>query len=372
VVRAAPCGLRARGLAPVADRAAPAAPAAPTSATAQWDAVVEAAQREGALVIMGPTTADTREGLTRGFQQAYPRIQVQYQPGGGSELGAKILTERGAGQYLADVYIGGTTTINSALLPAGALDPIPPFLVGPAVQDPSPWLGGKFEFADNAAQHNLIFSSLVKTPMAYHQRLVSPSEIKSYRDLMDPKWKGKVTMLDPRTSGAGLGIASYLYILPSFGPEALTQLLNSGIVYSKNERQILDWVARGQYPLAIAPSERDALEMRGKGIEIGLLDAHDLDEKGYVTGGSGTLAVLNRAPHPNAIKVYLNWLLDRPAQTDVSKATGYPSRRQDVPTDHLPSQVLPKPGVQYLENYRESYALMQLEVELFLRTAIRD
>ncbi len=47
------------------------------------------------------------------------------------------------------------------------------------------------------------------------------------------------------------------------------------------------------------------------------------------------LALVNRAPHPNAARVYINWLLSKEGQTYFSKSQGYPSRRVDVPTEGL-------------------------------------
>ena len=58
---------------------------------------------------------------------------------------------------------------------------------------------------------------------------------------------------------------------------------------------------------------------------------------------AGAVALFNRAPHPNAAKVYLNWLLSKEGQTIFARATGYISARLDVPTDHAPQRV-PIPG----------------------------
>jgi iron(III) transport system substrate-binding protein len=313
-----------------------------------------------------------REALTQGFQRHYPEIQVSFTGARGTELTAKLFTERLAGQHLTDLLITGTTDIIAALVPADAVLPIQPFLVGPDVQDRSKWLGGKLEFADEDGRYNLVFTALAKVPLGYNPTLVAPGEIKSYRDLLDPRWRGKVTMIDPRTAGPGLAMATFIYISPGLGKEFLTQLLASGIVLSKDDRQVLDWVARGQHPLTLSPSERSAVELIKKGVRLELLPGEALAEGTYFSAASGTVAVLNPPPHPNATKVYLNWLLSQDGQTQVSVASGYPSRRLDVPTDHLDAVVLPKPGVEYLETYQERYVRMKEEVESFLRATIRD
>jgi iron(III) transport system substrate-binding protein len=81
------------------------------------------------------------------------------------------------------------------------------------------------------------------------------------------------------------------------------------------------------------------------------------DIGGSTTAGFGSLMLINRAPHPNAAKVFINWLLGKEGQTAFSKASGYPSRRMDAPTDHLPDYGLPKPGVKYWHGYLDKYVM---------------
>jgi iron(III) transport system substrate-binding protein len=173
----------------------------------EWDRIVAAARQEGKVTVLGPPGADAREGLLQGFQRRYPEIQVDFTGARGAEHSAKLVNERQAGQYLADVVVNGTTS-QVDLLDANAMDPIIPYLVGPEIGDGSQWLDGRLKFADDAGQYTLVFLSAVKSVFAYNPRLVSVGEIKSYRDLLDPRWKGNIAMLDPRQAGAGLGFAT--------------------------------------------------------------------------------------------------------------------------------------------------------------------
>jgi iron(III) transport system substrate-binding protein len=355
----------------------PAATAEPSSAPAPqpqpaaWDQTVAAAKREGKLVVLGPVGADARDSFTVGFQQRYPEIRVEFSGASGSQTAARLLTERQAGLYAADIFIGGTQTAITDLIPAGTLAPLQPFLVGPALQDPTRWLGGSLEFADDEREHFLVFLSGVKPPLAYNPNLVSPRELTSYKDLLDPKWRGKLAMLDPRGAGAGLATATFLYATPSLGRDYLERLFAAGITLSKDDHQVQDWVGRGQYPLALALNETSAIELRRKGVPIDMLGAELVQESSYLTSSYGSLGVVSRAPNSNAAKVYLDWLLSQEGQTDISKAAGYPSRRLDVPTDHLNPLVVPKPGVEYRDNYRESMVRMRDDVVAFLNTIIR-
>ena len=74
-------------------------------------------------------------------------------------------------------------------------------------------------------------------------------------------------------------------------------------------------------------------------------------EGSYASASYGGLALVNRAPHPNAAKVYINWVLGREGQTLLAKAAGWVSRRRDVPAID-PAMEL-QPGVKYYRIYLE-------------------
>jgi iron(III) transport system substrate-binding protein len=339
-------------------------------AQAEWEQTIAAAKREGKLVILGPPGTDPREALTTGFHARYPEIQVEFVGATGAQTAPKVLAERQAGHYLSDIHVGGTTTMLASLGPAGALDPILPYLVGPESRDTSQWLDGKLDFADNDARYNVVYSSAAKAIVIYNSRLVNAGELKSFRDLLDPRWRGKVVVRDPRSAGSGLATGTFFYTTPSLGPDYLRQLFASGVAYSVDDRQVLEWVARGQYPISVGGAERDATEMRKKGLPLSIVDGHDFQEGTYLTSATGSVGILNRAPHPNAVKVYLDWLLSREAQMAWSVASGFPSRRLDVPTDHLEKANIPRPGVQYQENYKEPYVMIKAELDAFFETEI--
>jgi ABC-type Fe3+ transport system substrate-binding protein len=95
-----------------------------------------------------------------------------------------------------------------------------------------------------------------------------------------------------------------------------------------------------------------------------------ITEPTYLNAGWGSVGVINKAPHPNAGKVYLNWLLSKAGQEAIAKVSGYPSRRQDTATEGLPEFTIPKPGVQYLDDASEENQRVKQEVLAFLKTAI--
>jgi iron(III) transport system substrate-binding protein len=316
----------------------------------------------------GPPVPETREALTRGFQEKYPDIHLQYTGASGSELPPKIVAERQAGMYAHDILVNGTA-FHRVLIEAGAMDPLRDYLAGPNSSDLSKWLDPNFEPDDQTGTYVHPFAYIAKVPLAYNQGQVAAGEVKSYRDLLNPKWRGKVAIHDPRSGGAGQGLAAFLYSTDGLGKPYLEQLLQQGLILTRDERQLLDWVVRGQHALALAPSELVVNDLRAKGVSPALLGAQDLEEGSFLTVGAAVIAVANRGPHPNAARVYLDWLLSPEAQLAYSKATGYVSRRTDVPTDHLPAYAVPQPGVRYMETWQQSYFKRQQDVGEFFRTA---
>ncbi len=337
----------------------------PTNSPAgEWGRILAGAKREGRVVIMGPGGAATRVALTQGFENKYPGIRVDYSGSRGSQIPPKLLNERGANHYRVDLVMGGTGPILTSLMGAHVLDPVQPFLAGPDIQ-PSKWLDGKLNFADATGKYNLVMSSYVKAAVAYNPGVISEDEVKSWKswkDLLDPKWKGRMTSRDPSTGGTGQAMFLFWYSTKGLGTEYIKQILAQDIVLSNRDRQLIDWLVRGQYPISLGLSERAALPIMKAGGPLKFLPADELRERFYITAGAGSLGVVNKAPHPNAIKVYLNYLLSKKGQLAFSEANGYPSRRLDIPIDPFAVRKGPKKGVKYQLNYKERFVKMRKEM----------
>lgn len=342
----------------------------PPATTGDWDQVLAAAKREGKVSVIGPQGSESRDALATGFGKKYPEIQVEFNGMAGNQIGPKVLTELGANQNTTDLIITGTTTAIETLMPPNALQAVPPLLVGPNVRDQSVWLGNKPNFADGQAQFNLVFSGYVKAPFIYNPDVVQPEAFSSYRDLLDPKWKGKIAMRDPRVAGGGLSTVTFMYATEALGKEYLRELFKQEITISNNDQQILDWVARGQYPIVIGPSDTLTNDYISKGLPVRHMDSARMKEGAYYTAGNGSLVAVRNAPHPNALKVYLDYLLSRDGQLEWSKAQGFASLRRDVPTEHVLNLLVPKEGVQYQQNSSEPLVKLRGEIVEFLKTVV--
>jgi iron(III) transport system substrate-binding protein len=334
-----------------------------------WEQIVGAAKKEGVVSVIGPQGSETRDALTLAFQKKYPDIRVELQSMAGSQIGPKLFAALNAERNNTDLLITGTTTALEALLPGKALAPIKPALVGPNTRDVSKWRGGKLTFSDDAQTYNLIFSTYVKAPFIYNSNLVSAADFKSWTDLLNPKWQGKIALKDPLSAGGGLGNSTLWYSHEALGKDFIRKFLTQkDLVMPRDDRQMLDFAARGKYPIAIGPSDVLTNEFIARGLPLKHLHPETLKEGTYITAGNGSLVIVRNTPHPNALRVYLDFLLSPEGQLEWSKAARFASLRRDVPTDHVQDILVPKEGMSYPEISAEKYVRLREEIVEFIKT----
>jgi iron(III) transport system substrate-binding protein len=352
--------------------------AAPAVGDAEWNKTLAAAKKEGKIVIIGPSGSDVRDAYTVGFQKKYPEIEVDFSGMRGAEVAPKLLAELNAKHYLTDIAVAGTTTALASLVPANAVVPLQPYLVGPEAKDVSKWRDRKHHFSDSTEKYNLYFGARVQVAFVYNTELNPPatmkSKIKTWQDLLNPEWKGKIAILDPRQAGAGLDLSTYWYTneKQGLGKEFIRKLFTTQEIFvSREEQQILDFVARGRHAIAIGPSGTLTFQLISRGLPLALFGSGALPGEGFVTASNGTITVVRNAPHQNAIKVYIDYLLSQEGQINWSKASGLASLRTDVPKDHIPEVLVPDEGVKYQETHLEKYVMMRKEIVDFLNTVMR-
>lgn len=322
---------------------------------AEWEKVLEAGKKEGRVVVYGTFGAETRARLVRGFKDRYG-MSLEVITAKGAEVSEKLFAERRAGLYLADLYIGGSTTIVTQIKPAGVLDPLEPALILPEVLDPKAWWRGNLDWVDRD-RLILAFLGYPSAPLGINTDHVKPAEMKSYRDLLNPKWKGKISMNDPTVAGTGAKLVGVIGMQIT-GLDFMRELVKQEPFILRDQRLQVDWLARGKYPIAIQPKTDVMGEARRAGAPITDLTP---EEGTYMSSGSGCMALINRAPHPNAAKVFINWLLSKEGQTIFTQAQMAQSGRVDVTTEHLDPVEVRVPGKKYFEAYSEDFTKLQPE-----------
>ena len=308
--------------------------------------LIAAAKQEGTVVVEGPPLDTAREALTQGFQQAYG-IPVSYISGGSSQSGARVRAERAAGKYLLDVLISGSDTPALVLLPSGWLDPIEPILVAPDVLDRRKWKDGHVWFEDD--RHTILrVLQFVTANLAINTQLVRPGEVTTWKSLVDPKWQGKIISKDPSSAGAGSSLLSYFYRY--LGPDFVRKLyIDQKPVLSRDARQSVQWLAQGNDAILLGPDPGIIEQFQKLGYPIA--DVFPTDGPGTVSGGYGIIALLNKAPHPNAAKLFINWLAGKQGQEALTRSTIAVSLRTDVTYDNVPAFMIPKKGQTYFDYY---------------------
>lgn len=334
----------------------------------RWETVVREGKQEGTVVIFGPPGDPIRQALTENFQRAFPGIRVEYLGGRGGQLASKIRAERGAGIYSVDVILGGTTTSNILMRPMGAADPVKPILILPEVLDTSKWRDNRLEYSDATGRDNLVFITNVNTPLAYNLQQVKPEEIDEVHELLDPKWKGKIVVANPLPPGPAN--ATFRLIWKALGPQKAEDFYRkirrqAGAV-ERDARRMLEWISRGKYSIILGANSTTAQVLLKRGLKFGVLPEFK-DIGGMVTASYGSLMLANKAPHPKAATVFINWLLTKEGQTAWSKAMFDASRRIDVPRDHLPSFRVPTGKGKYWWSYFEKDVQRSREEEKILK-----
>jgi iron(III) transport system substrate-binding protein len=297
--------------------------------SAEWDKLVDAAKKEGKVTVSFPASAEMKKQVEEQFKKRYG-IEVEAFTARGSSAVRRMADEFKAGVRSFDLHIGGSSSIVSGMLDEGILDPIEPWLVLPEVKDPKQWWGGHL-WVDNAKRFVYTFQAYLSEVIWYNTELVKPAEIRSLDDFLNPKWKGKIGYLDPRTPGAGDSTWSFLWQVK--GEQYLKKLVAQDLFLGRDQRVLAESLARGRVAVMIGNSYYSYLPFLKAGLPIKSLPR--LKEGNYGTGGSGNLAIIKGPAHPNSTKVFVNWLLGREGQEIVSRALGQATRRLDVDTRFL-------------------------------------
>ena len=325
----------------------------------EWERVLAAAKKEGQVSIY----ISGYEEVLPEFQKEYPEIKVIAVTGRGSQVAQRMIAERRGDKYLADVFNSGGVTTYGQLYAAKVLDPIKPALILPEITDVTKWYLGKHHYNDLENQY--VFSyvgSATYGSVSYNTKLVDVKDFKSYWDLLNPKWKGKIISRDIRAPGPGSGNARLFYHLPDVGPSFIRKLYGDmDTVLFRDYRQGSDWLAVGKAAICFF-CEVDVSKKQG--LPVDTFGPGAFKEGAGLVQQFGTLTLVNRAPHPNAAKVFINWLLSRKGQITLQKNmlnTENPvdSLRIDIPKDEIPVLNRRFEGVKYLDTSRPEWQDMK-------------
>lgn len=299
------------------------------------------AKKEGKVTIYGSATGDTSRELSKAFKNKYG-IDLEFLVGRGDEIFEKLLRERRAGLYLADAAIGGASPFFDIPGLKDIAVPLEP-LVQEEVKDPTRWRAGKISFLDE--RKSII--ALVANPAHYtsiNTELIKEGEIKSFNDLLAPKWKGKIVINDPTINGRGQEWFVFM-LREAYGKEKGTDYMKKLALQepmiSRDGRLQVEWVAKGKYPVGLGLKTTMMTSFIQVGAPIKFIA---VKEGAPLITGSLNLYAFDKPPHPNGARLFLNWILSREAGEIMQRTSGFTSERADVSKKGLAPIAVPGPN----------------------------
>jgi ABC-type Fe3+ transport system substrate-binding protein len=326
----------------------------PPDVQQRFDKLVADARKEGKVVIIAPSDPQVREQIPATFKARYG-ITVEYLGGRSSDMAARLRSERAAGVYTIDAALSGTLTMASIFYGEKMLDPLRPALIDPTVTDGSKWKNGKLWFIDPEDSYILrIFNT--RTPMFYlNTDYVKPEEIQTAQDLLNPKFTGKIIVSDPTLPGIGSSDSARFYI--QYGEDFVKKLyVDQKTVFSRDRRQIGDGIARGAYPIAMGAEDEEMIKLAKEGFPVkrvySLKGMSDI-----VSPSEGHIAIFSHAPHPNAARLFANWVASKEGLEIYARNRGTSPTRTDIDESYLDPEMIAKPGVEYFDSYNWDFVM---------------
>ncbi len=296
---------------------------------ADWDKIVEAAKKEGKVVASSPPSSELRKGMEIAFTRRYG-IGVEFVPARGGAIVQRMVSEAKSGVHYFDLHIGGTESVVSAMLPENILEPVEPFFILPEVKDPKQWWGGHI-WVDNAKRYIYNFVAYQTVSLWSNPNEYKPAEFDSFDDLLNPKLRGRIGISDPRTPGSGSSMWSHMNYIK--GEEYLKKFVGQKLFVTRDLRLLAENLAKGKIAVTSGIGYSEFQPFIKANLPVTPLPVPK--EGLYASGGYGHLVILKNQPHPNATRVFVNWLLGRDGQEIFARGMGVGTRRLEIDTKWL-------------------------------------
>jgi iron(III) transport system substrate-binding protein len=290
---------------------------------AAWKQVEDAARKEGKFTYygLGSIPQNQLDKLKALFAKDYPEVQIEYLfIGNNAAVMARIGAKQESKNYVADVAEAAPFNVLQAD------DRFFQSFVPPAARDQAV----KWAFdplGPPEAKQKLMVSMRQYFPMWINTNLVKPANApKTYQDVLDPHWKGQIMLRQPWSTGGGNHL--YIFAKQVYGQEWVTKMQAQQPTFGADQDAALLQVARGEYALGLGLTGRTASQLMRDGQPIAVAWPQDF----VVTVGNGT-ALASNAPHANAAKVFINWMLTQPGQQLWRDLAQYPARADAPPID---------------------------------------
>lgn len=331
-----------------------------------WAALVAEGKKEGRVTVYSTIPADISRDMGKRFNDQFG-IELEFVTGRGAEVIQKLQTERRAGLYLGDAATLSVQQFVANDL-RSMMDPVVPLLMRPDVTDTSKWLGGKLPVLDREGDI-LAFIGQRASFQIYNTDMAKDGELPTIRAFADPKWRGKIVMMDPTVLSSATNWYQFALRRQLGGVEQgrayMKELAKNVAATTMDYRLLNEWVARGKYAIAVPVRADEAIVFMREGAPIKFVESASDPQR--IGASWGTIEALKNRPHPKATQVFINWLMTKENLAAVSKASGLPMTRVDVPTEGLTPYIIPRAGDlgEDEDSYQELNAMLEWAKEDF-------
>ena len=303
--------------------------------------LVEGAKQESELILYSSMiVSQGLRPIADAFSRKYPFLKLTYWRADSGETFAKVSAEERANNVVADVVEG--TGVGEPIVAAGFAEPF----TSPVVANyPEPY---------RDPHHMWAATRLSYYSLAYNTHLVAPgTQPKSYDDLLDPKWKGKMAWRIGPAGGMEIFVSSVRAAWgEDKGMDYLRKLKSQTMINfgSGSARTLVDRVIAGEYPIALNIFAHHPLISKAKGAPV---DSQLLDP---VPVTAGIVVVPKGVRHPYAAMLFVDFILSAEGQQIIAKAQYFPADSAVPPLPQLAPVVPRAAGVSEIFNGPEVMA----------------
>jgi iron(III) transport system substrate-binding protein len=307
--RKALVGLTAVGLSPLATRVVSAGP----PAEAITPALIEAARKEGSVNWYTAMDLPAAEAMAKAFETKFPGITIKVERSGSERVFQRIAQEYGSRITQVDIASSADAAHLIAWQREGWLQPYMPEDIAKFFQP------GTFDAAGHFATHRVHLSVI-----AYNTTLVKPEDVpKSFADLLDPKYSGRMVKASPNYSGTIL--TATFQMARDIGWEYFEKLARQKIMQVQSSTDPPKKIALGERAIMADGNHYNVLQQKDKGVPVEVV--FPTEGSPYVSNPSG---LFKAAPHPNAARLLHNWMFSGEGQQMIIDYTGMYSMHSGV------------------------------------------